>query len=45
VGTVGGLRGSLNTKTLRDIVLAWFITLPAAAALGIAAWLLGTQIR
>ena len=35
----GTLRSSLNLKTLREIVLAWFITVPAAAALGIGAFL------
>lgn len=34
----GAQRGSLNRKTLRDIVLAWAVTLPAAAALGTAAY-------
>jgi len=34
-------RSSLNTKTLREIALAWVITLPAADALGIGALLLG----
>ncbi|QQR90188.1 MAG: inorganic phosphate transporter [Myxococcales bacterium] len=37
----GAQRSSLNTKTLRDIVLAWVVTVPAAAALGIGAFLLG----
>jgi len=37
----GVQRSSLNTKTLREIALAWVITLPAAAALGIGALLLG----
>lgn len=31
----GAQRGSLNRKTLRDIVLAWAVTLPAAAVIGI----------
>jgi len=34
----GAQRGSLNRKTLRDIVLAWAVTLPAAAALGMTAY-------
>jgi PiT family inorganic phosphate transporter len=34
----GAQRGSLNRKTLRDILLAWAVTLPAAAALGMAAY-------
>jgi PiT family inorganic phosphate transporter len=34
----GAQRGSLNRKTLRDILLAWVVTLPAAAALGMAAY-------
>jgi PiT family inorganic phosphate transporter len=37
----GVQRSSLNTKTLKEIVLAWVVTLPAAAALGIGAFLLG----
>jgi PiT family inorganic phosphate transporter len=42
-GIVGaGLqRSSLNGKTLQQIGLAWIVTLPAAALLGVAAWLLG----
>ena len=36
----GALRGSLNRKTLRDILLAWVVTLPAAAAIGLAAYAL-----
>lgn len=31
-------RSSLNVKVLRDIALAWLVTLPAAAALGITAY-------
>ncbi|MDQ3425040.1 MAG: inorganic phosphate transporter [Actinomycetota bacterium] len=31
-------RGTLNRKTLRDILLAWVVTLPAAAMLGMAAY-------
>lgn len=34
----GVQRSSLNTKTLRDIALAWVVTLPAAALLGVAAY-------
>jgi len=37
----GAQRSSLNLKTLKEIVLAWVVTLPAAAALGIGAFLLG----
>lgn len=37
----GVQRSSLNTKTLKELVLAWVVTLPAAAALGIGAFLLG----
>jgi len=37
----GAQRSSLNLKTLRHILLAWVVTLPAAALLGIGAWLLG----
>ncbi|HWP65133.1 MAG TPA: inorganic phosphate transporter [Candidatus Limnocylindria bacterium] len=36
----GALRGSLNRKTLRDILLAWAVTLPAAAAIGMVAYAL-----
>jgi inorganic phosphate transporter, PiT family len=34
----GMQRSSLNTRTLRDIALAWVVTLPAAALLGVAAY-------
>lgn len=37
----GAQRSSLNPKTLKEILLAWVVTLPAAAALGIGALLLG----
>jgi PiT family inorganic phosphate transporter len=36
--SAGALRGSLNRTTLRGILLAWVITLPAAAAIGMAAY-------
>jgi inorganic phosphate transporter, PiT family len=36
----GAQRGSLNRKTLRDILLAWAVTLPAAGVLGMTAYLL-----
>lgn len=36
--SVGAHRGTLNRKTLRDILLAWVVTLPASAALGMAAY-------
>ncbi len=36
--SAGSMRGSLNPKTLRDILLAWVVTLPAAAALGMGAY-------
>lgn len=40
IAAVGLNRGNgLNLTTLRQIVLAWLATLPAAALLGIAAWL------
>jgi PiT family inorganic phosphate transporter len=38
--SAGALRGSLNRKTLRDILLAWVVTLPAAAIIGMAAYAL-----
>lgn len=34
----GALRGSLDRKTLQGILLAWVVTLPAAAAIGMAAY-------
>lgn len=37
----GAARRSLNRRTLRDIALAWVITLPGAALLGVAAYALG----
>lgn len=45
-GIVGaGLhRGGLYTRTLRDIALAWVVTLPASAALGVCAWGLGSLL-
>ncbi|MGI8783705.1 MAG: inorganic phosphate transporter [Acidobacteriota bacterium] len=43
--SAGVKRGSLNRKTLRDIVLAWVVTLPAAAALGMAAYLVARTIE
>lgn len=38
--SAGALRGSLNRKTLRDILLAWVVTLPAAAVIGMVAYAL-----
>lgn len=35
----GAARGSLSRRTLRDIVLGWVVTVPAAALLGMAAYL------
>lgn len=35
---VGAERGAVNWSTVRGIVLAWIVTLPAAAILGIAAY-------
>jgi PiT family inorganic phosphate transporter len=35
--SAGALRGSLDRKTLRDILLAWAVTLPGAAVIGMAA--------
>ncbi len=37
---VGLQRASLNRRTLRDVALAWLVTLPAAALLGMAAYAL-----
>ncbi|MBI2570351.1 MAG: inorganic phosphate transporter [Candidatus Schekmanbacteria bacterium] len=34
----GAARGTLDTRTLRDIVLAWVVTLPAAGLLGAASY-------
>jgi PiT family inorganic phosphate transporter len=34
----GSLTRSLNRSTLRDIALAWVVTLPSAAAIGVAAY-------
>ncbi|MBI1726266.1 MAG: inorganic phosphate transporter [Candidatus Rokubacteria bacterium] len=42
--SAGFARGSLNHKTLRDIVLAWIVTLPAAAGLGMVAYLVARAI-
>jgi len=38
---VGARRSALNWRTLRDIGLAWLVTLPASALLGIAAYAVG----
>jgi inorganic phosphate transporter, PiT family len=35
--SAGFARGSLNSRTLRDILLAWVLTLPFAALLGVSA--------
>lgn len=37
----GVRRSSLNVRTLRDMLLAWAVTLPASAALGIGAFWIG----
>ncbi len=37
----GAQRASLDKKTLRDIALAWLLTLPAGALLGMAAYTIG----
>jgi len=37
--SAGARKGSLNRKTIRDILLAWVVTIPAAAGLGMAAYL------
>ncbi len=42
--SAGSARGSLNHKTLRDFVLAWIVTLPAAAGLGMVAYLVASAI-
>jgi PiT family inorganic phosphate transporter len=42
--SAGSARGALNRKTLRDIVLAWIVTLPAAAGLGMVAYLVASAI-
>ncbi len=43
--SAGALRGSLNRRTLRDILLAWIITLPGAALMGMAAFELFKLVR
>lgn len=40
----GMQRSSINSKTLRDIGLAWIVTLPGAALLGIIAYVAGNAI-
>ena len=40
----GMQRSSLNRKALRDIVLAWLVTLPAAAFLGMAGYALARAV-
>jgi PiT family inorganic phosphate transporter len=40
----GAERASLNRSTLRDMALAWAVTLPASAALGIAAYGVGSWV-
>ena len=40
----GSERGSLQRKTLRDILLAWVVTLPAAAALGMLAYVIARAL-
>jgi PiT family inorganic phosphate transporter len=39
IASAGYLRGTLDRKTLRDVLLAWVVTLPAAAALGMASFM------
>jgi len=41
---IGARRGSLDTRVLRDIVLAWIVTLPASALLGVGAYLATTTL-
>lgn len=43
--SAGAQRGTLNRKTLRDILLAWVVTLPAAAALGMAAYAIAGSVQ
>ncbi|MFN2421936.1 MAG: inorganic phosphate transporter [Gemmatimonadota bacterium] len=43
--SAGARRGTLNRKTLRDILLAWVITLPAAAALGMAVYAIAGWVQ
>ncbi|MBI3071994.1 MAG: inorganic phosphate transporter [Deltaproteobacteria bacterium] len=40
----GLVRGSLNQRTLRNIALAWIVTLPAAAGLGIVAYAIASGL-
>jgi len=42
--SAGAQGGSLNRKTLRDIVLAWVVTLPAAAVLGMVAYVVAKAV-
>ena len=40
----GSERGSLQRKTLRDILLAWVVTLPSAAVLGMVAYVIARAL-
>lgn len=40
----GAERSSLNRRTLRDIAMAWVVTLPASALLGIAAYAIAKMV-
>lgn len=42
--SAGAARGSLHRKTLRDMLLAWLVTLPVAAALGMMAYVVAKAI-
>lgn len=43
--SAGAQRGTLNRRTLRDILLAWVVTLPVAAALGMAVYAIARLIQ
>lgn len=43
--SAGAQRGTLNRRTLRDILLAWAVTLPAAAALGMAVYAIAGWVQ
>ncbi|MHB1845616.1 MAG: inorganic phosphate transporter [Deltaproteobacteria bacterium] len=42
--SAGAERGSLNRRAVRDILLAWVVTLPVAAALGMGAYVVVTHV-
>lgn len=43
--SAGAQRGTLNRKTLRNILLAWVVTLPVAAALGMAVYAVARLVQ